>query len=38
MQCNVLDEADKIDVLYGSAEPAQARRVREHLSACAALP
>jgi hypothetical protein len=34
MQCNVLDEADKIDVLYGSAEPAQTRRVREHLSAC----
>ena len=36
MQCNVLGEEDKIDVLYGSAEPGLARRVRQHLSACAA--
>jgi hypothetical protein len=35
MQCNVLGEEDKIDVLYGSAEPAVALRVRQHLSACA---
>jgi hypothetical protein len=35
MQCNVLGEEDKIDVLYGSVEPARARRVRKHLSACA---
>jgi hypothetical protein len=35
MQCNVLGEEDKIDVLYGSAEPTQARRVRQHLSTCA---
>lgn len=34
MQCNVLGEEDKIDVLYGSAEPTVARRVRQHLSAC----
>jgi hypothetical protein len=36
MQCSVLGEADKVDVLYGSAEPATARRVRQHVSACAA--
>ena len=35
MQCNVLGEEDKIDVLYGSAEPSVARRVRQHVSACA---
>jgi len=35
MQCNVLDEGDKIDVLYGSAAPAQTRKVRDHLSSCA---
>ena len=35
MQCNVLDEEDKIDVLYGAAEAGVARRVRQHLSACA---
>jgi hypothetical protein len=35
MQCNVLGEEDKIDVLYGSAEPDVARRVRRHVSACA---
>jgi hypothetical protein len=36
MQCNVLGEEDKIDVLYGSAEPAVARRVRQHVSTCTA--
>jgi hypothetical protein len=35
MQCNVLDEQEKIDVLYGSAEAAVARRVGSHVSACA---
>jgi hypothetical protein len=35
MQCNVLGDDEKVDVLYGSAEPAAARRVREHLSVCA---
>ncbi len=35
MQCNVLGEEEKIDVLYGSAEPAVARRVRQHVSGCA---
>jgi hypothetical protein len=36
MQCNVLGEEDKVDVLYGAAEPAVAQRVRQHVSACAA--
>jgi hypothetical protein len=35
MQCNVLDEQAKIDVLYGSADPAVARRVGLHAAACA---
>lgn len=35
MQCNVLGEEEKIDVLYGSAEPAVARHVRQHVSGCA---
>lgn len=35
MQCNVLGDEEKIDVLYGSAEPPVARRVREHVSGCA---
>ena len=36
MQCNVLGEEEKIDVLYGSAEPGLARRVAQHLSCCSA--
>jgi hypothetical protein len=36
MQCNVLGEEEKIDVLYGSAEPAVAERVALHVAACAA--
>ncbi len=36
MQCNVLGDDDKIDVLYGAAEPAVARRVGLHVSTCAA--
>lgn len=36
MQCNVLREEEKIDVLYGEASPEVAGRVREHLSTCAA--
>lgn len=36
MQCNVLGEEDKIDVLYGAAEPAVDLLVRQHLAACAA--
>lgn len=36
MQCNVLGEEDKIEVLYGAAEPAVALRVRQHVSLCAA--
>ena len=36
MQCNVLGEEEKIDVLYGSAEPGLARRVRQHLACCSA--
>lgn len=35
MQCNVLREEEKIDVLYGEASPEVAGRVREHLSTCA---
>jgi hypothetical protein len=34
MQCNVLGEEEKIDALYGGAEPAVARRVQRHLEAC----
>jgi hypothetical protein len=35
MQCNVLGDEDKIDVLYGSAEPTVAQRVHLHVSTCA---
>jgi hypothetical protein len=34
MQCNVLDEHEKVDVLYGSADPAVARRVGLHAATC----
>jgi hypothetical protein len=34
MQCNVLDEQEKIDVLYGSADPAVARRAGLHAATC----
>jgi hypothetical protein len=34
MQCNVLGDEEKIEVLYGSAEPAVARRVQMHVSTC----
>lgn len=36
MQCNVLGEQEKIDVLYGSAEPTVESRVRQHTATCAA--
>ena len=36
MQCNVLRDDEKIDVLYGEASPEVAGRVQEHLSTCAA--
>jgi hypothetical protein len=36
MQCNVLSEDDKVEVLYGSADARASRRVREHLAACPA--
>jgi hypothetical protein len=35
MQCNVLRDEDKIDVLYGEASPEVAAIVREHLATCA---
>jgi hypothetical protein len=36
MQCNVLRDDEKIDVLYGEASPEAAARVREHVRSCAA--
>jgi hypothetical protein len=36
MQCTVLSDDDRIDVLYGEATPAVEGRVRAHLEACAA--
>src|SRR5512134_755489 len=35
MQCSVLRDEDKIDVLYGEAPPEVAAIVREHLTRCA---